>query len=571
MLALCGLAAAAGVTGASAAVTGSSAGPVAAYGFDEGRGVRVADASDNANNGTTTARRTEAGRFGRALRMDGRSEAAIVPDRASLRLPKTVTLEAWVYPDRANGSRAIVVKEGGRRVAYALSTTGGRPQAVINSGSTMHVARAASPLKPGRWTHLTTTYDGRSVRLFVGGVQVARTPASGRMLTARGPLRIGGGGTGGNRFIGRIDEVRVYGRVLKHAEILRDMNRAVRSDPSGGSTTPVIVKRAPTTAIPVSPAPGDGSPRSGGGTLQWGYVANSGFAGALSAAQDGHGKLIRMEFEIGDNPASMAPDVAAAADKGIEVLLLAGFDSRIPSVSEAQNLGAWARTFGPGGSFWATRSDKALASRFIEFGNETSYSYQGTNDRGGEYALRFKDAYNAIQAANPRLGLLAQADDGNCGCANWVNAMAGAVPNLGTMVAGWTVHPYGPVSRWKPRVDRLISQTAAKGWSSAIPIDITEYGIATDNGANLGDNYDWPANQTYQQAGDAVTLTVDQMLAYAPLASRLRLFTYFQGHDQQASGTGQREHYFGVMKNDGSPKGGLTTAVQAIADAHPAH
>jgi hypothetical protein len=570
ILALCGLAAAAGMgAGASPAVTGASQGPVAAYGFDEGGGVRVADASGNSNDGATTARRTEAGRFGRALRMDRPSEAAIVRDDASLRLRTTVTLEAWVYPERGSGSRAIVVKEGGKRVAYALSTTGGRPQAVINSGSTTHVARASSPLKPGRWTHLTATYDGRTVSLFVGSVEVARTSATGKMLTARGPLRIGAGGTGGNRFLGRIDEVRVYGRALKRAEIVRDMHRAVRSDPSGGSTTPVIIRPAPRT--PAAPAPGGGSPRSGGGTLQWGYVANSGFAGALSAAQAAHGKLIRMEFEIGDSPASMAPDVAAAADKGMEVLLLAGFDSRIPSASEAQNLGEWARAFGPGGTFWATRSDKALASRFIEFGNETSYSYQGTNNRGGEYALRFKDAYNAIQAANPRLGLLAQADDANCGCDNWVSGMAGTVPDLGNMVAGWTVHPYGPLSRWKPRIDELISQTAAQGWSSSIPIDITEYGMATDNGANLSDNYDWPTNQTYQQAGDAVTLVVSQMLGYTPLASRLRLFTYFQGHDQQASGTGQREYYFGVMKSDGSPKGGLTTAVIAQADAHPAH
>jgi hypothetical protein len=279
-----------------------------------------------------------------------------------------------------------------------------------------------------------------------------------------------------------------------------------------------------------------------------------------------------MEFEIGASPASMAPDVAAAADKGIEVLLLAGFDSRIPSVSEAQNLGAWARTFGPGGSFWATRSDKALASRFIEFGNETSYSYQGTNDRGGEYALRFRDAYTAIQAANPRLGLLAQADDANCGCASWVNGMAGTVPNLGSMVAGWTVHPYGPKARWEPRIDRLISQTAAAGWSSGIPIDITEYGMATDNGRNLTDNYDWPTNQTYQQAADAVTLTVNQMVAKPGFGSRLRLFTYFQGHDQKASGTDNgREYYFGAMQNNGSPKGALTTTLMAIADAHPAH
>jgi hypothetical protein len=176
-----------------------------------------------------------------------------------------------------------------------------------------------------------------------------------------------------------------------------------------------------------------------------------------------------------------------------------------------------------------------------------------------------------VHAANPATGLLAQADDGDCGCANWVNAMHTAVPDLGSMVAGWSVHPYGPEDEWKGRIDRLISQTAAVGWSSAIPIDITEWGIATDNGASLGDNYDWPTNMTYQQAGDAVTLSVNKMLAYAPLASRLRLFTYFQGHDQAPSGTGEREHYFGVMKNDGSAKGGLTTAVRAIADAHPAH
>ncbi len=149
--------------------------------------------------------------------------------------------------------------------------------------------------------------------------------------------------------------------------------------------------------------------------------------------------------------------------------------------------------------------------------------------------------------------------------------MKSTVPDLDTMVAGWIVHPYGPRSRWEPRIDRLIAQTAAVGWSSSIPIDITEYGMATDGGASLSDNYDWPTNQTYQQAADAVNLTVGQMQAKPGFGSRLRLFIYFQGHDQQASGTGQREHYFGVVKNDGSPKGSLTAAVAAQADAHPAH
>ena len=82
ILALCGLAAAAGVAGATAspdATPPSAPGPVAAYGFD-GTGTRVSDASENANDGATTAARTQDGRFGRALDMDGPTAAAIIPD-----------------------------------------------------------------------------------------------------------------------------------------------------------------------------------------------------------------------------------------------------------------------------------------------------------------------------------------------------------------------------------------------------------------------------------------------------------------------------------------------------------
>ena len=568
ILALCGLAAAAVASGASPAIGAAAAGPLASYGFDEDSGSRVADGSGHANHGATTARRTEAGRFGRALRMDRASEAGRIPDHASLRPRRNLTLEAWVRPGQGGGSRAIIVKEGGGRVAYALTTSAGRPQAVVNSGSSRHLARATAPLRPGRWTHLAATYDGRSVRLLVGGVEVARTPASGTLLTRRGPLRIGSGGTGGDRFLGRIDEVRVYGRALRQAEVARDMRRAVRKDPRR-STRPVIVNPAPAT--PATPAPGAGSPRAGGGRLQWGYVANADIMKALNSAQSGHAKLVRLEFGIGASTAEIQPYVMAAAGKGMEVTLQAGFHGTMPSVAQAQNLGQWARAFGPGGTFWAGRSDGHLASRFIEFGNESSYSYQGTQNRGGEYALRFRDAWVAIQATNPATGLLAQADDANCGCATWVNGMASTVPNMGDMVAGWTVHPYGPKSRWEPRIDRLIAQTAAKGWSSDIPIDITEWGMATDGGASLSNNYDWPTNQTYQQAGDAVTLTVSQMLAKPGFGSRLRLFTYFQGHDQQPSGSGEREHYFGVVKNDGSDKGALTATLRVLADTYPAH
>ena len=49
----------------------------------------------------------------------------------------------------------------------------------------------------------------------------------------------------------------------------------------------------------------------------------------------------------------------------------------MPSTSEAQNLASWAAAYGPGGSFWQGKSYPAnTAVTRIEFGNETSYSYQ---------------------------------------------------------------------------------------------------------------------------------------------------------------------------------------------------
>ena len=92
-------------------------------------------------------------------------------------------------------------------------------------------------------------------------------------------------------------------------------------------------------------------------------------------------------------------------------------------------------------------------------------------------------AYFAIAGTGRDVGLLGQADDGGSGSANWVNHMFAAVPNLDAMVDGWTVHPYGPRDTWKPKIDRLIAQTAANGAPATIPIDITEYGLSTDNGS----------------------------------------------------------------------------------------
>jgi hypothetical protein len=102
-------------TSSGVSVTVSNAQPaglVAAYGFDEGSGTTVADASGNGNAGTITgATWTTGGRFGNALLFDGTTSVVTVPDAASLRPTTGMTVEAWVYPTVASATwRAVVDK-----------------------------------------------------------------------------------------------------------------------------------------------------------------------------------------------------------------------------------------------------------------------------------------------------------------------------------------------------------------------------------------------------------------------------------------------------------------------------
>jgi hypothetical protein len=136
-----------------------------------------------------------------------------------------------------------------------------------------------------------------------------------------------------------------------------------------------------------------------------------------------------------------------------------------------------------------------------------------------------------------------------------------AVPNLGQYVAGWTIHPYGP--GWRPRLEALIRETAAQGAPSNIPIDITEWGLATDNGKCLTENYGWNPCMTYSEAAEVLTRTVSEMRQV--LGSRMGLFMLYQVRDKQPTGaSNNREEYFGALQHELQPKGEYTTAAQAL-------
>ncbi len=336
----------------------------------------------------------------------------------------------------------------------------------------------------------------------------------------------------------------------------------VSEQPSGPPT------ESPSTP-PTEKSPGTETEGGSPGSFELGLVP-----GSLASSEPGliHGlgaHSVRMETPIGHVPSWFESRFEEYAKVGVRIMPLSTFEGTLPTPEQAKSLGAWAAAYGPGGTFWQGKSYPAsTAMTTIEFGNETSYTYQWSNNspsavasRAQEYAIRFKEAYEAIHAANPNVGLLAQADDGDTGNSIWVENMFKAVPNLGQMVAGWTVHPYGP--EWETRINALISQTHASGASNSIPIYVTEWGLASDNGRCLSDNYDWNKCMTYSEAATILGSTVTEMRAR--YGSRLRAFYLYQAQDLAESGAStDRDEYFGALQYDGAPKGAYTTKVKSL-------
>ena len=212
----------------------SQLGLVAAYAFDESGGGTALDSSGHGNQGTLSGvTRTTSGRFGSALVFDGTSSIVTVPDSNSLDLTTAMTLEAWVYPTYAaatNDWRDVVYKST-NDIYYmeATSDQGGRPAAGGTFANGPLYGSAALPLNS--WSHLASTYDGATLRLYVDGVEVANRSQTASIPTSTGPLTLGGDPLYGQYFQGLIDEVRVYARALSGAEIQSDMLAPVNDAP----------------------------------------------------------------------------------------------------------------------------------------------------------------------------------------------------------------------------------------------------------------------------------------------------------------------------------------------------
>ena len=247
---------------ATASTPASPLGLVAAYGFDEGSGTTVTDASGNGNNGTV-ANGTWAttGEFGKAIQFNGTSTVVNIPDATSLHLTTGMTLEAWVNPSTVdNNWRDVIYKANDNYYLEATSDNAARPDAGLIAGGIYGDAYGTSALAANTWSFLAETYDGATLRLYVNGVQVAATAHTGSISTSTNPLQIGGDTLYGQYFRGLIDNVRVYNTALTPAQIQTDQGTSVNSVLSAPGT--LTANAVSSTEVDLSWGPATGGATS---------------------------------------------------------------------------------------------------------------------------------------------------------------------------------------------------------------------------------------------------------------------------------------------------------------------
>ena len=150
-----------------------------------------------------------------------------------------ITVQAWVKPmeihKRDTCLNSVAQKWGdvSARRQYQLALCGkGGGQAwfyVSTDGASWPRVEGQTPIKNEKWTHISGTYDGKFIKIYVNGVLDAEVKQTGDLHTSDIYVRIGGYGLDkeykNNRFYyGDIDEVMIAKKALTPGEIKETMD-----------------------------------------------------------------------------------------------------------------------------------------------------------------------------------------------------------------------------------------------------------------------------------------------------------------------------------------------------------
>ncbi|MEO9532200.1 MAG: LamG-like jellyroll fold domain-containing protein [Crocinitomicaceae bacterium] len=135
-----------------------------------------------------------------------------------------VTVEAWIKAESTAGLPTILGNYDSGSMQYLLRIDGGLPTFWVGTPGFTSCS-ATTSISTGVWTHISGTYDGSNIRIYVNGVLENTVAKTGVFAANSNSFKIGNSAIAGSEeFDGVIDDVRIWNCVKSDAAILADMN-----------------------------------------------------------------------------------------------------------------------------------------------------------------------------------------------------------------------------------------------------------------------------------------------------------------------------------------------------------
>ncbi len=204
-------------------------GLVAQWAMDDASGTKAKDSAGSNDAALKNGPTWGTGRFGGALVLDGVNDYATAPDAPSLSQNNTFTVAAWMYFEAVPGANQwqVALFKGSTTYTpkdwnYALACTNGKVDFEFINTLGLNEAFVGGSITTIRtWYHLAATYDhpNSTVKLYLNGALVSTALTLGMPKVDTKAVWLGADPYGADYTRGRIDDVRLYRRVLSPAEV----------------------------------------------------------------------------------------------------------------------------------------------------------------------------------------------------------------------------------------------------------------------------------------------------------------------------------------------------------------
>ncbi len=159
---------------------------------------------------------------GKCLSFDGSDDQIVIDisTTSSLDLTNNFTISLWIYPTDNNTSRPIISKtDAGLNLGYKIENNSGILKSSIFSLGTSCVLSTGN-LDLNQWQLITVVYNGSNISHYKNG-ELQGAPFSCSISVSKNTedFLIGAQLSDSSKFAGKMDEIRIYQRVLTQDEI----------------------------------------------------------------------------------------------------------------------------------------------------------------------------------------------------------------------------------------------------------------------------------------------------------------------------------------------------------------